>query len=340
MPQFYLRNFSTDESRKTIGLYNHINDFFFAKAGIKHQAYKKNLYGEDDEVEKEFSKLESVLAGIFQIILTKFYPPPQDSVAFTYLKEFILLQMFRTEKAGSDLEAGMTKSAQSILKAMGKQDEDIEGLSAHHPQSTLVSLTYFADQVPMLNYLSVKTIVNLTSIPFIISDHPVIKYNQWMESKGEYMGATGLAVMGLQIFLPIHPRVMICLYDPKIYKCGKKDKEIVRMESENDAHQLNGLQYLFSDSQLYFNSDISEGYIKELVKSNVGKKKSSNPSFFITKSVNLLNGKQNQLILNSFTEPHNKLNLSIFKILKKAKSISLPENLPTVRDPSLYNLQK
>ncbi|MEJ0103132.1 MAG: DUF4238 domain-containing protein [Bacteroidota bacterium] len=134
-----------------------------------------------------------------------------------------------------------------------------------HSDPVLLALVNSADKVHLLDYLSCKLIVNLSYLPFITSDNPVVKYNQFLEAKEAYVGATGIAVKGIQIFLPIHPRMMICLYDPAIYTCGEDHKVTVITESIDEVHQLNSLQYLNSHSQLFFNDFISKEYIEAVV---------------------------------------------------------------------------
>ena len=51
VPQFYLREFSTNPGRNEIGIYNFKNNFLFYKAPLKHQAKEKALYGKDDVLE-------------------------------------------------------------------------------------------------------------------------------------------------------------------------------------------------------------------------------------------------------------------------------------------------
>src|SRR5690606_32157011 len=89
-------------------------------------------------------------------------------------------------------------------------------------------------------------------------------YNQLMEQADNYTGATGLAAKGLQIFYPIHPRLMICFYDSKVYDFCDDRENCCSTESIEEVHQLNGLQLINSKSQIFFDDLISEDYIKEL----------------------------------------------------------------------------
>jgi hypothetical protein len=118
----------------------------------------------------------------------------------------------------------------------------------------------------LLNYLDCKILVNLSTLPFITSDAPVVFYNQLMEKANNYVGATGFVAKGLQIFYPIHPRLMICLYDPQVYDFGKGCENCAGTESVEAINQLNALQFINCQSQLFFDDSISEEYIHKLNK--------------------------------------------------------------------------
>ncbi|MEJ0103131.1 MAG: DUF4238 domain-containing protein [Bacteroidota bacterium] len=113
IPRFYLKKFSINEKRKVVGLYNHTKNIFISQAAIKHQACEKYLYGRDDEIENELSKLESAVAGMFDIMLKHFIPPLEDQAAFTLLKRYILYQSFRTPKAGEDVMESLNQAFSS-----------------------------------------------------------------------------------------------------------------------------------------------------------------------------------------------------------------------------------
>lgn len=339
VPQFYLRSFSIDEKQVAVGLYLHEKNIFTTTA-ISNIASKKYLYGKDNIIENALAQLEGDIATLFKIWIPGFYPPSVNSPAFNAVKHFILIQLFRTIKAGKGLSEGLNAGFQSILKIMHRDKETVPDLTLVQDDPVLLSLVYTGDKLPLMDFLKVKTLVNLTHFPFITSDNPVIRYNQWMEGKNALCGATGIAVKGLQIFFPIHPRMMICLYDAKVYKCGQKDIDIVKIEAENDIHQLNGLQYLSSDKSLFFDNNISEKYLQHIASTYQYKRNETRHTSIISENSKFPNGNPNYFILNSFTDPHIKLNLSFLKILKKAKDIVLPNNLPIVRDESFYEFQR
>ena len=90
--------------------------------------------------------------------------------------------------------------------------------------------------------LSLKILRSPTPNTFICSDNPVVFYNQLLEDNSPYSHC-GVASKGLQIFVPISPRVTLIFYDKDVYQVGSSnDREILVLRTD-DADQLNGLQY-------------------------------------------------------------------------------------------------
>jgi len=337
VPQFYLKNFSVENNRKTIALYNHKNGTFVSNASIKGQAYERFLYGEDNIVEAELSKLESEAAKLFHDPITKIIPP-LEIPTFRILKQYILAQLARTTKAGKDTIEMLNQAYQKLHPYLSKQyGLNEQSFMLSHKFPSLLSVLFALQNLPMMNFLIIKSFVNLTQIPFITSDAPVILYNQFMESKGDYLGATGLAIMGLQIFFPIHPRLMYCLYDPKTYIIGDPDKISFPINDEMDIHQLNALQYLFSNSHLYFDETISVEYIKKLVQ-DFEPFRIENKTIVET-FTEKNEGKEKFYLFSSFTDPHINLDLPFIKLTRKAKSTSLNGDLP-FRHPWFYEFER
>jgi hypothetical protein len=338
VPQFYLRNFSIDRNQVPIRMF--LNDQKkFAVTGIDAIASKKYLYGTDNEIEDNLSQLEGTIAEIFKKWGNILTPPPKNSVEFRDVKIFVLVQIFRTIKAGKEFDEASTEGARAILKMMGNDPEEIDDLYIKHENPTLITLSSLADKFPMMDFLTAKTLVNATATPFITSDSPVIRYNQWMESRNVLLGATGIAVKGLQLFFPISPTVMICLYDHKVYKCGSKSQDVIPITSDNEIRQLNALQYVSSHKSLFFNNGISEDYILKLVDQYKHKKGDGRASTTVFENGHPAFGNNPNFLLNSFVDPHINLQLSFFKILKKTRDIILKNNLPIVRDPAFYAMQ-
>ncbi len=267
IPRFYLKKFSIREEDKLIGLYNLENKRFIAKAPLRHQAYEKFLYGENDDIENALAEMEGTISQFFYHWTEKkqLYPPPLGSESFKLLKQFILYQAFRIPKAGDDMMESLNKGMKVLINELEPQMADkMGGSQLEHENPVLMTLLNSLKYEHLLDFLDFKFLVNLSPLSFITSDAPIVFYNQLMEKAGEYMGATGLVAKGLQIFYPIHPRLMICFYDPKIYDFGDGCENCIGTESIEEVHQLNGLQLINSNSQIFFDESISREYISDL----------------------------------------------------------------------------
>lgn len=267
IPRFYLKRFSNNNEGKFIGLYNHTNSKFVQEAPLRHQAYENFLYGEDDEIENALADMEGKVAKLFHYWTEEklLYPPPPETNGFKLLKQFILYQAFRIPKSGDNITESINQGLKTFVKEF-KPDlwESIKECRLEHKNPVLLMLLQAIEHQSLLDFLDCKFLVNLSPLSFITSDAPVVFYNQLMEHAGNYIGATGLVAKGLQLFYPIHPRLMICLYDPKVYDFGNGCQNCHGTESIAEIHQLNGLQLINSKSQIFFDDSISEEYISEV----------------------------------------------------------------------------
>lgn len=104
--------------------------------------------------------------------------------------------------------------------------------------------------------LKIKILVS--NEEFITSDNPVVLYNKFNERRNTLYVGSGLASIGLQIFFPISPHVVIMLYDHKIYSIQNN------ICNHDDVRRINGLQCINAHRNLYFSSNISEESIKKI----------------------------------------------------------------------------
>ncbi len=268
IPRFYLKRFSVNNEGRSLGLYNLNNGKFIQNAPLKSQAYENYLYGEDDEIENALAKMENTVSKMFNYWTEEklLYPPPVGTNGFKLLKRFVLYQTYRTPKSGSYIMESLNQGLKTFVKDFEPELwESIKDSTLAHKNPVLMGLLYSIEYKNLLDFLDCKFLVNLSVLPFITSDAPVILYNQLMEKAGNYIGATGLVAKGLQIFYPIHPRLMICLYDSNVYDFGNGCTNCFSTQSVNEIHQLNGLQLINSNSQLFFDDSVSESYITELL---------------------------------------------------------------------------
>lgn len=330
IPRFYLKRFSVNNEGKFLGLYNFDNRKFIQNAPLKSQAYKNFLYGKDDEIENALAEMESSVAQMFYYWTEEklLYPPPLETNGFKLLRQFILYQAFRTPKSGLDIIEMLNQGMKTFVKEF-KPDlwKSFKDGTLVHENPVLIGLFQSIEHEHLLDYLECKFLVNLSVLPFITSDSPVIFYNQLMEQADNYMGATGFVAKGLQIFYPIHPRLMICVYDPSVYDFGDGCKNCCSTESIEEVHQLNGLQLINCKSQLFFDDLISKEYVVELCK-NFEKYRG------ISKNINrIINQGSRKFFLTSSEDVHTNLRLYFFKL--KVNPNDFKNEITPLRHPSL-----
>jgi|GEM_PF-699887 hypothetical protein len=338
IPRFYLKRFSVNNEGKFIGLYNHESDVFVQEAPLRHQAYQNFLYGEDDDIENALAEMESNVAKMFYYWTEEklLYPPSPETNGFNLLKRFVLYQAFRTPKSGNDLMQLLNDGLNTVLKEF-KPDllKQMEAGTLAHKNPVLFSLFNSLKHENLLNYLDCKFIVNLSELPLITSDAPVIFYNQLMEAAGNYTAATSLVAKGLQIFYPIHPRLIVCFYDSKVYDLGNGCINCCSTESIDEIHQLNALQFINSKNQIFFDDIISETYIKKLCKQyDEYRKEPRNVNAFVDSG-------PRKFLFTGTKDPNINLNLHFFKMLvnpKDYENMICPLRHPSFRRPPIKKI--
>lgn len=331
IPRFYLKRFSVDNKGKFLGLYNLNNRKIISNAPLKNQAYENFLYGEDDEIENALAEMEGKVSQMFNYWTEEklLYPPPSETNGFKLLKRFILYQVFRTPKAGGDITEKLNQGLKTFVKKF-KPDlwKGFKEGTLVHENPVLLGLFRSIEHEHLLDYLECKFLVNLSLLPFITSDSPVIFYNQLMEQADNYTGATGFVTKGLQVFYPIHPRLMICLFDSNVYNFGKKNEDCASTESIEEVHQLNGLQLVNCHSQLFFDDLITGEYIKELCdhfEEYRGKEKNINK---------VLTQENRKFFFTSSEDAHINLDLNFFQLKVNPKDFE--NDFTPLRHPSLH----
>ncbi|MGB6017766.1 MAG: DUF4238 domain-containing protein, partial [Nodosilinea sp.] len=240
VPQFYLKQFSLDESQKTIGIFNFGNyKYNNQNISLKDQAQKDYFYGRDLIIENAFHEQENIASEIFRRITEDGFIPLLNSPEHYQLLEFLIFLRERTLCVVNQSK----KSADKFIEIIASKNTDVlEDISEEDFSSlrlTLDALNMAAISLPLAFDLSYKIFVNEANIPFITSDHPVVFYNQFLEERKKGYGHIGIACKGLQIFLPISPRHLIIFFDQGIYKVGSKKNKSIVLRQDSDIEALN-----------------------------------------------------------------------------------------------------
>ncbi len=306
IPQFYLRNFATNIEKTTIGLHDTVNDFTFFTASIKGQAKEKLFYGDDDRVEASLGTLEATIAPMMRFMITNdklFGFTPKLYSHFLY---YLLVQYTRTVKAEKNTNEQLNSLREKTNEKMGDSPDKIP----QQKTSVLEIMQLASSSLPLLQYLDCVLIVNDSPIPFITSDNPVVQYNSLMEEKKCMFPGNSWVSKGLQVFFPISPRHLLYWFDTFVYNCGsKKVKTVYRTDNLHDIQQLNCLQYMNCNRQLFFNAAFSNEQLKKIYNTCFYRKRNQKSKVISAGSFTFVVGE----------DPRIGLNLSFVKLNKYGK---------------------
>lgn len=337
VPKFYLKNFAADVTQKSINLFNIPAKKYITNAPIKNQAYSDYFYGKDAIIENALQDIENIASVLIRNCLKDKSLPAFDGQDHFSLLTFVIFQSARTTYQAEMANEVLDKMVKNILRdhpALKDSKDSLENITISHNSPAAYVLSLTARILPIAIDLKYKLVINNTKIPFITSDNPVVKYNQFMvERKRTPGGITGLGVKGLEIFLPIDARNLLVFYDSNIYRMGNNKDVVIETNNEKDINNLNILQLINADRNIYFNNECREIYINKIFEYGKG--------FFRNHKANLTEYKhawENNRKLVQITEEiiKFKFKLSFIKELKKARSINVGNALAQLRSPALY----
>lgn len=341
IPKFYLRNFSYKENQNQIGIFHYQSSFFYQTAKLKKQGSKNFFYGKDGKIEDSLSELEGLLATTIRDIVQTKNLPKKGELEHYNLLAFVGLTHLRNPIFIEKIKMNIDLMRQQLLEL--DPDCNVVELVPEIPHDNAVaeSLSHLDHIIDTISDLDYKLLINTTSVPFLTSDFPVVKYNKFLETKKWKHGKTGYGSLGLQIFIPLNPKTIIVFYDSRIYKVGFKKERVCELNNLNDILKLNELQMINCFETIYFNEGISENYIKKLVKNcskyNRANVNSVKAEFLLEKgeSPRSVKGKKKNLIVMSSTDCETNLAVSKIKIHSGSKKIKLTNSMVLLRPHSI-----
>ena len=324
VPKFYLRKFSIHENNKQIGLFNKEKEFYFPAASIKHQASKPYFYGKNLEIENTLGILEGIYSKILNDISLNQELPKRTHFDNYLLIQFIILTCIRNPIQSETTKKSFEKFV-DLLQSRGPREEKFDEML-----STIDELKFHAlSQISLLTEicldLEFKMLRNNTNVPFITSDNPVVKYNQFLEKRKFHGCATGYSSLGLQFIFPINPDLAIIGYDKTIYKVGFRKQNLISTNLKQDIDNINILQFVNCYENVFFNHLVDRRYLsglfnasKKFPRANVGKAEEY-PEIDDTGKI-----LKNQTISVMYTtDCKTNLNLSFIKETRQAKVLKL-----------------
>jgi hypothetical protein len=269
VPQFLLRNFSLKGVGHQVSVYRLNEGKYLPSTAIKGQAHENNFYGRPS-VEDEFAKLEGGTSVLIGEAIAHETLPARRSSGHDLLLTFTLAQVFRTREAADATNKFHERFVKRVLRDVPKLKEigALDRVAVKVVDAPLYTLGNALLHIDITRDLAFKLLCNRTATPFIISDDPAVMYNQFLEPRKRDGCNTGLAVKGLQIFLPLGPRHLLVFFDPDVYTVGGKKlaSQRVDVEAEEDVRALNLLQAANAGECLYFNDQVALTEVQRLVR--------------------------------------------------------------------------
>jgi len=344
IPKFYLRNFSYQNNEKQIGIFNIHKNFFYPTSKLKTQGSKNFFYGYDGRIEDGLSKIEGKLSAIIRNIITDQKIPVKETEAYIKLLIFVGLTHLRNPVTISYIKQSREAAKRSLFELDPNVNVDDFIPKARHDEAISLALSSLRDVVLNITDLNCKLIVNRTTKPFISSDFPIVKYNQFLERKNWQHGKTGYGNIGLQIIIPINPYLSLFFYDSEVYKIGFKKSKLHNISDEKEIEQFNILQILNCVEHVYFNHEVSENYMRDLFNKSSKYKKANEViaethfGFKKGEKIDFENKRKNVLAIGT-TDCEIKLNIAGLKAHSKATYIKLGNRASVLRKLAFENMR-
>lgn len=242
VPQFYLRFFSQDG--RSVGTYSLKSQRSVLNAPIKGQCQRGYFYGRDGIAETAFSAAEGATAKVLKDIAVARLPPTPQRGNHVVLMFHVVSQHARTASMASEQAAFDHAIAGSLLR---------QAVPSVTESPVTEAMRHIIPMFPLTLDLRCVVLVNGTRTPLVTSDNPVVLYNQLLEERS-YASNTGLQSVGLQIYLPLNPDCALFFYDQDVYGVGPRNPTSLVLDNPYDIDQLNGLQVVNAEENLYFDN--------------------------------------------------------------------------------------
>lgn len=329
IPKFYLRNFSFRGNKKQIGVYNIFNEIFIQRSKLKTQGSKNFFYGYDGKIEDGLANIEGHLAEAIRNITNNYTLPPKKSKEHNDLLVFVSLTDLRNPVIIEAMKAMLDGMKSRLLELDPNADTEKLVPQATHDEIIKLSLSNIFEIVETTIDLDYKIFLNKTLNPFITSDYPIVKYNQFLEQKKWAHSKTGYGLVGLQIFIPLNSEIILVLFDSGIYKVGYKKQRVFEITKKEDINKLNILQFINCHGTVFFDEKASEAYIRMLHnKSKKYKRANVNKTEL---SYIFDEGEQKNLMIFGSSDCETQLKIDGIKIHSKGKSHKLNPSMSQLR---------
>lgn len=260
VPQMILRNFSGNDATTSLIVLS--SGKRVAEAALNRQCYADYFYGEDQVVERTFAREEAKISSILRDLSRESLEALGDD-DIRALIFFVHYQHARTRAAAESLSNFLEAFTKNMLRGTATLNNDselAEAVDAVRIRFTAQNerIWQAAKTTPLLYDLDIRFLVTSRAQGFVIGDHPVVAYNQFAEHHpilSRYPTSRGIALKGLQLFMPLSPSVTLAIFDPSTYEY---DGKLVTGVGPRDVGFLNAMQAVNALECLFFHEQRAE----------------------------------------------------------------------------------
>lgn len=222
VPKFILRNFLADPDKEQVSVFRKSDRRGFTTSIDNIMAERRFHEFEIEEdliasFEESVGKIESALLSWYRAVLEngRLSGSTEERAG---LALFVAFQMLRT-RSQRDQFARLEEQLGEKLAQSGGRIEDLEGyepltedrLKMQHVHFMRDAIGEFAQIIAGKDFLLLEAPAGRS---FYLSDNPVCLYNS--EEPHPFYGNVGLAVRGIEIYLPLSSRLMLAAFCPTI----------------------------------------------------------------------------------------------------------------------------
>lgn len=263
--KFLYKRFATDAAQLLINLYQTKSNKIIYDIPLKDQSQEDYYYGSDLIFEEYLGITESAAAPVIEEMIANEYVPRSEDLKFRQLLHFIMLYEWRTKASVQNTENYLNEMFREVAKYDARlKPFDFENNRLKHKEPAAFNLAYYMESWVVATDLEPFLLINLTDQLFVISDNPLIKYNPYMQDRTCYWASNSILSKGLIYLFPISPRHYIMLIDPATYDVLSTENNLIIIEDSSDVDQINLLQGITADRNLYFTIPEQEDYLKDL----------------------------------------------------------------------------
>jgi hypothetical protein len=236
VPKFILRNFLAETDKEQVAVYDKQEDRSFTTS-IKNIMAERRFH--DFKFEDWVVSFENIACRIEDHVLPvygkvvaqrRLDKTPEETAALALLMAF---QLIRT-KEHRDLPLHLDDLLRQKIESHGGRIEDIQGYKPLPPEELKkLHLREMKNQVgEYTKILAEKDFLLQASSPgrsFYLGDHPVCMHNQLDLAP---CGNIGLAVRGIEIYLPLASDLTLCAFCPSVLSGLRRDLEAAKTAND------------------------------------------------------------------------------------------------------------